>query len=165
MIRWGNAKTAALFEDTMVKTAKADQPRVRAQRYPENATQMFVAHMNQCGDEGIRLDAIFPSLVQAVGGFPFHLRHERLGHSTDTVWLVVFETAPELLRFTVGLQHRGNDHRETAFEPVMKSAACVVCHGAHIAADCPELVRARRAELGLEKRAAGYLNKMPEVVV
>lgn len=160
IIRWRSIKTARLFEDKIVKVALQD---ILVQPYPEQAPQLFVTHMDHNGSHGVRIDAIHSCISHAVPDYRFHLRHEEIGDARDTVWIVVFEAAPNLLRFTVGIQHHGNDHHIVAFEPLMATAACPVCHRGHSALGCDMLVRAGRKELKVKKSNASYLSKVPDI--
>lgn len=159
-IRWRDIKGARLFEGTLVRF---HSKRFRAQAYPDAPPQMFVAHMNHISENGIRVDAVHAAIAHAVPDVAFHLRHEKIDRSNDTVWIVVFQTAPQLLRFEVGIQTKIDDHRVVAFEPLMKAAACPVCRQAHSAVDCELLERAGKVELGLEKGSKSFLSKMPEL--
>lgn len=162
VLRLSDLKTARMLAHKNVRI-KGKANGVRAWPYPEAAPQVFVGNMVHGSLQGIRVDAIPPSIAQAIPKIPFHIRREPIVSTTDTTWIIVFKRPVRFLRFGVGIQKHDGKHTRIQFDPVIPSSACPVCQRAHLATECDLLEAATREELGIDPESTSYLDEIPKM--
>ncbi|KAK5128591.1 hypothetical protein LTR08_004054 [Meristemomyces frigidus] len=134
------------------------------QSYPTKSPQAYVTTIKICGQHAVSEDCILSSLATFLPGNAVHLRREKNVSGEKRILVAVFQTPPQLLRFTVSLLRAdGLSYISAHFDAVSLSDACRVCHKGHPAVKCDLLGSMGAEDLGVQDEDPRYLQSLPNL--